>query len=65
VRAWTGYAIGGIPPFGHDLQLATFVDEDLLAHKVVWAAAGTPFAVFSVAPDALARAVQARVIGVS
>jgi prolyl-tRNA editing enzyme YbaK/EbsC (Cys-tRNA(Pro) deacylase) len=41
------------------------VDEDLLAHKVVWAAAGTPFAVFSVAPDALARAVQARVIGVS
>ena len=57
VRAWTGYAIGGIPPFGHDAELPTFVDEDLLAYEVVWAAAGTPFAVFSVAPHALTHAV--------
>jgi prolyl-tRNA editing enzyme YbaK/EbsC (Cys-tRNA(Pro) deacylase) len=65
VRAWTGFAIGGIPPFGHDVALATFVDEDLLAYDVVWAAAGTPFAVFSVAPAALARAVEGRVIAVT
>jgi prolyl-tRNA editing enzyme YbaK/EbsC (Cys-tRNA(Pro) deacylase) len=64
VRAWTGYAIGGIPPFGHDSQMPTFVDEDLLAYEVVWAAAGTPFAVFSVAPNALARAVHGQVIAV-
>ena len=65
VRAWTGYAIGGIPPFGHDAELPTFVDEDLLAYEVVWAAAGTPFAVFSVAPRALADAVGGRVIAIA
>ena len=65
VRAWTGYAIGGIPPFGHDAELPTFVDEDLLAYEVVWAAAGTPFAVFSVAPHALAHAVRGRVIAIA
>ncbi len=65
VRAWTGYAIGGIPPFGHDAELPTFLDEDLLAYEVVWAAAGTPFAVFSVAPQALAQAVGGRVIAIA
>lgn len=65
VRAWTGYAIGGIPPFGHGAELPTFVDEDLLAYEVVWAAAGTPFAVFSVAPHALAHAVGGRVIAIA
>ena len=65
VRAWTGYAIGGIPPFGHDAELPTFVDEDLLAYEVVWAAAGTPFAVFSVAPHALAHAVAGRVTAIA
>lgn len=64
VRALTGYAIGGVPPLGHAAPLATFFDRDLLAHDVVWAAAGTPFAVFSVAPAALAEAVGARVISV-
>lgn len=63
-RAWTGYAIGGIPPFGHDAPLPTFVDEDLLAHRQVWAAAGTPSAVFAVEPRALAQAVQGRIISV-
>jgi prolyl-tRNA editing enzyme YbaK/EbsC (Cys-tRNA(Pro) deacylase) len=64
VRAWTGYAIGGIPPFAHHTEMATFVDQDLLAHDVVWAAAGTPFAVFSAAPRELVGAVQGRVIAV-
>ncbi len=62
VRALTGYAIGGIPPLGHASPLATFLDEDLLAFDIVWAAAGTPRCVFSVAPKALAEATGARVI---
>jgi prolyl-tRNA editing enzyme YbaK/EbsC (Cys-tRNA(Pro) deacylase) len=62
VRAVTGYAIGGIPPFGHDQPLATFFDDDLLAYEVVWAAAGTPRAVFAVDPARLKEAVAATVI---
>jgi prolyl-tRNA editing enzyme YbaK/EbsC (Cys-tRNA(Pro) deacylase) len=65
VRDWTGFAIGGIPPFGHAIELPVFVDEELLAFDVVWAAAGTPFAVFAVEPQALARAVRARTIRVT
>jgi prolyl-tRNA editing enzyme YbaK/EbsC (Cys-tRNA(Pro) deacylase) len=64
VRALTGYAIGGIPPFGHDMPLATYVDADLLAFDVVWAAAGTPKAVFRVAPAQLRDATRATVIDV-
>jgi prolyl-tRNA editing enzyme YbaK/EbsC (Cys-tRNA(Pro) deacylase) len=62
VRAWTGFAIGGIPPFGHDRPMKTFIDPDLLAHDIVWAAAGTPNAVLSVEPTALAQAVKATAI---
>ena len=65
VRTWTGYAIGGIPPFGHDTALRTFIDRDLLAYDTVWAAAGTPRAVFAVDPEALARAVRAEAIPVA
>jgi prolyl-tRNA editing enzyme YbaK/EbsC (Cys-tRNA(Pro) deacylase) len=64
VRSLTGYAIGGIPPFGHDTRLATFVDEDLTTFTTVWAAAGTPVSVFEIAPDALIAATGARVIRV-
>lgn len=65
VRAWTGFAIGGIPPFGHDTTMKTFIDKDLLAYDVVWAAAGTPQAIFSVDPKALAFAVDAETIKVT
>ena len=64
VRALTGYAIGGIPPFGHDTPLATYIDGDLLQYDIVWAAAGTPKAVFSVAPGKLKDATKAIVIDV-
>jgi prolyl-tRNA editing enzyme YbaK/EbsC (Cys-tRNA(Pro) deacylase) len=64
VRTLTGYAIGGIPPFGHDTPLATYIDGDLLQYDVVWAAAGTPKAVFSTAPGRLKDATQAIVIDV-
>jgi prolyl-tRNA editing enzyme YbaK/EbsC (Cys-tRNA(Pro) deacylase) len=65
VRDWTGFAIGGIPPLGHAIELPVFVDADLLAFDRVWAAAGTPFAVFSVEPKALAHAVGGRAITVT
>ncbi len=55
-RAATGFAIGGVPPFGHSEVLPVYVDEDLTRFDVVWAAAGTPFSVFAIAPDDLIRA---------
>lgn len=54
-RAATGYAIGGVPPFGHDTAVRVAVDRDLLTHATVWAAAGLPDAVFAITPDDLAR----------
>lgn len=53
VRATTGYAIGGVPPFGHQTSLRTWVDPRLLDFDVVWAAAGTPRHVFAVEPTRL------------
>ncbi len=64
VRTVTGFAIGGIPPFGHAATLPTFLDRDLLAHPAVWAAAGTPHALFRTDPAALRDAVAAHVIDV-
>lgn len=55
VRDATGYPIGGVPPFAHRTELTTFVDEDLLVHDAVWAAAGTPRHVFRLTPDDLVR----------
>ena len=65
VRAWTGFAIGGIPPVGHPEPLETVVDEDLLRYAVVWAAAGTPTDVFAITPDDLVRVTDARVVQLS
>ena len=53
VKAATGFSIGGVPPFGHRTPMTIFVDEDLLQFEEVWAAAGTPFAVFAIAPGDL------------
>jgi Cys-tRNA(Pro) deacylase len=55
-RAATGFAIGGVPPFGHASAATVLVDRDLVRHAVVWAAAGLPDAVFEVTPAALVRA---------
>jgi prolyl-tRNA editing enzyme YbaK/EbsC (Cys-tRNA(Pro) deacylase) len=62
VRAATGYAIGGVPPFGHATPLPVLVDRGLLEHDVVWAAAGTPNTVFPLAPRALVEAAGATVV---
>ncbi len=64
VRDLTGFAIGGIPPLGHDTPLQTFIDEDLLQYDRIWAAAGSPNAVFPTAPKDLQRAAKAKVIKV-
>lgn len=53
VREATGYSIGGVPPFCHDGTLPVYVDETLLRHDTVWAAAGTPETVFPIDPDRL------------
>ena len=60
-RAATGYSIGGVPPVGHPTPLRTYLDRDLLQYEVVWAAAGTPNAVFSITPERLVEIAQARV----
>ncbi len=60
-RSATGFAIGGVPPFGHGSPLTVLVDPGLLAHEVVWAAAGLPDAVFPIRPDDLVRVSGARV----
>ena len=61
VRSTTGYAIGGVPPFGHANPVRSFFDSDLAAYPVVWAAAGTPRHVFSIDPKELLRLTEATV----
>ena len=61
VRQQTGFAIGGVPPVGHANPLQTFIDRDLLAYTEVWAAAGTPHAVFRLDPADLERVTGGRV----
>jgi Cys-tRNA(Pro) deacylase len=55
VREVTGFAIGGVPPFGHQQQLPVYIDEDFWQFEVIWAAAGTPNAVLAITPAELAR----------
>ena len=62
VRAATGFAIGGVPPFGHDLPV--LFDESLLEHERVWAAAGDSNSLFSIDPQELASCVRARVVAI-
>lgn len=62
VRAATGFAIGGVPPFGHDLPV--LFDETLMEHDRIWAAAGDPHSLFCVDPRRLADCIRARVVPV-
>jgi prolyl-tRNA editing enzyme YbaK/EbsC (Cys-tRNA(Pro) deacylase) len=61
VREATGFAIGGVPPLGHDRELPTLLDSSLRRFETVWCAAGTPHAVFEVETDALFTAVHGEV----
>ena len=60
-RVATGYAIGGVPPFGHATDLPVFMDRDLLGYEVVWAAAGRPDSVFEIEPERLRELSNAKV----
>jgi prolyl-tRNA editing enzyme YbaK/EbsC (Cys-tRNA(Pro) deacylase) len=62
VKERTGYAIGGVAPVGQPGGTIMLVDTDLLAHEVVWAAAGTPKSVFPIAPAELVRVTGGRVL---
>lgn len=62
VREITGFAIGGIPPFGHATPLRTYMDGHLLGHAQVFAAAGTPLAIFAAEPEALLQATGAKLL---
>lgn len=64
VRRATGFAIGGIPPIGHAQPIETYLDEDLLQHATVWSAAGTPNAIFELAPADLQKMTGARAVRV-
>ncbi|MFF8992287.1 YbaK/EbsC family protein [Streptomyces sp. NPDC014983] len=64
VREVTGYAIGGVPPFGHRTRTRVLADRSLLAHDVVWAAAGTPYAVFPMEPKELVTHAGATLVDV-
>ncbi len=64
VRQHTGFVIGGVPPVGHAERLETFVDQDLLQYAEIWAAAGTPNAVFPLSPADLVKMTGGRVVGI-
>ena len=49
----TGYAVGGVPPFGHTRPVTVLLDEDLMQYDLVWGAAGTPQTVFPITPEKL------------
>ena len=65
VRARTGFVIGGVPPIGHAETIETFIDNDLMRLEEIWAAAGTPNAVFRLRPADLVRITNGRVVGIT
>ncbi len=65
VRQRTGFVIGGVPPLGHSEPLETFIDEDLFQYEEIWAAAGTPHAVFRLKPADLPRMTGGKVIKIT
>jgi prolyl-tRNA editing enzyme YbaK/EbsC (Cys-tRNA(Pro) deacylase) len=64
VRKKTGFVIGGVPPVGHLEMVEIFIDEDLLQYNEIWAAAGTPNAVFKLTPSDLVKMTGGRVVSI-
>ncbi len=64
VRQKTGFTIGGVPPIAHRERLETIIDEDLLQFEEIWAAAGTPNAVFRLSPADLIKMTDGRITSV-
>jgi prolyl-tRNA editing enzyme YbaK/EbsC (Cys-tRNA(Pro) deacylase) len=65
VRQRTGFAIGGVPPLAHTEKLEIFIDQDLLQYPEIWAAAGTPHAVFRLTPQELVSMTSGKIIKVT
>lgn len=65
VRSVTGFVIGGVPPVGHPVPILSLVDEDLMRHDVIWAAAGTPNAVVALKPRDLLRMLEVQPVSIS
>ncbi len=61
-REVTGFAIGGIPPLGHLQPIETFIDQDLFQYDELWAAAGTPHAVFNIPSQNIQQLTSGKVI---
>ncbi len=64
VLSQTGFSIGGVPPVGHTQRLEALIDEDLLRYSEIWAAAGTPVAVFKLTPEELVKMTGGRVVDI-
>ncbi len=64
VREQTGFAIGGVSPYGLKKEIPIYIDRDLLRHDLVWAAAGSSHAVFSINPQDLVETTKSKVISV-
>lgn len=65
VREKTGFAIGGVPPVGHASAPIALIDEDLMRFEAIWAAAGTPNAVFRLRPEELTALTGGRIADVA
>ena len=61
VRSVTGYAIGGVPPIGHTQDMETFLDEDFFSYQTIWAAAGTPNAIFELKTEDLQKMTNGKI----
>jgi prolyl-tRNA editing enzyme YbaK/EbsC (Cys-tRNA(Pro) deacylase) len=64
VRTVTGFAIGGVPPIGHMQEMETYIDEDFLQYDTIWAAAGTPNAIFELKTSDLKKLTNGRIMRV-
>ena len=62
IRSRTGFVIGGVPPFAHKEKLSVYMDPELLNHPLLWAAAGTPFHVFSIKSEDLLATTKAKTL---
>jgi prolyl-tRNA editing enzyme YbaK/EbsC (Cys-tRNA(Pro) deacylase) len=64
VRTVTGFAIGGVPPIGHAEKMETYLDEDFLHYQTIWAAAGTPNAIFELNTEDLQKMTDGKIVQV-
>ncbi|GMV32458.1 MAG: prolyl-tRNA editing protein [Chloroflexi bacterium] len=64
VRAVTGFAIGGVPPIGHAQQMETYLDQDFFNYQTIWAAAGTPNAIFELKTDDLQKMTGGKAVSI-